>query len=326
MAAVDTDGIESDPTKITRVVSDPPDFVYKGEYVSTFTGTKSSAAFDGTVLSLPVNTTETFQSHFTSRGWNTPQDQINANYPIFIQPTAGSGYYEEVFTFPIPLSSSRVILSYSGRVVSGSPNVAITLSLSLDGISYNDYPGATEVFGSSFRFVKVKFQVTEPTNKGLYEISQISVRCDSKLKNDAGNVDAVLSDASGTIVNFNKEFVDVQSITVSPSGTTAIIPVYDFDNSTKTGTYSITSNVCTVNVANHNLITGQNVTLFFSSGSGINGIYTITAHTANSFTVNMIIANTSGNCAMHSQSFRVYLFNNSGTRVSSNASWAIKGY
>lgn len=326
LAAVDTDGIESDPVAITTLVNEPPDFTFNGEFFSSFAGSKISATYDGSVLALPVNTTETFQQHFTSRSWNTPQDQINAGYPIFIQPTNGSGYYEETFDFGVVLASSRIVLNYRGRIIAGSPVVTPKISLSLDNSTFVEYNGVTDVYGSNFRYVKIRISVTGSTNVDLYEIAEISVRSDSKLKNDAGNITASSSDSLGTIVNFNKEFIDVQSITVSPSGTTPIVPVYDFNDQILNGTYSVSSGVCTVTSNNHELITGQKVRLYFSSGSGVTGIYTITSYTANTFTVNMTTGNTSGNCTLYPQSFRLYLFNNSGSRVSAPASWAVKGY
>jgi hypothetical protein len=136
----------------------------------------------------------------------------------------------------------------------------------------------------------------------------------------------VSTDAEGTIVNFNKEFIDVQSITLSPSATTPIIPVYDIKDAFVSGTYSVSSGVCTVAINNHGMITGQKVKLFINTGAGIAEIYTITSHATNTFTVSMPSVNTSGQCSMYPQSFRVYLFNNSSTRVSANASWSIKGY
>lgn len=326
LAAVDTDGIESDPVAITTLVNEPPDFTFNGEFFSSFAGSKISATYDGSVLALPVNTTETFQQHFTSRSWNTPQDQINAGYPIFIQPTNGSGYYEETFDFGVVLASSRIVLNYRGRIIAGSPVVTPKISLSLDNSTFVEYNGVTDVYGSNFRYVKIRISVTGSTNVDLYEIAEISVRSDSKLKNDAGNITASSSDSLGTIVNFNKEFIDVQSITVSPSGTTPIVPVYDLNDQILNGTYSVSSGVCTVTSNNHELITGQKVRLYFSSGSGVTGIYTITSYTANTFTVNMTTGNTSGNCTLYPQSFRLYLFNNSGSRVSAPASWAVKGY
>lgn len=326
LSAVDTEGVQSTPVSVTTLVSEPPDFVFHGQFDSNFSGTKSSATFDGTVLALPVNTTETFAQHFTSRSWNTPQDQVNAGFPIFIQPSGGTGYYEEVFDFGQPLASSRVLLTFNGEVIAGSPVVVPKISLSLDNSTYIDYNGVTDVFGLNFRYVKVRVTVTEPSNVGLYEITQLNVRLDAKLKNDAGSVSALATDSLGTVVNFNKEFIDVQSITLSPSATTPVIPVYDIKDTFASGTYSVNSGVCTVNITNHGMITGQNIKLFINSGSGVAGIYTVTSNTTNSFTVSMSTANTSGACSMYPQSFRVYLFNNSGARVSANTSWAIKGY
>lgn len=327
LAAVDTENVESLPVSITTLVNEPPNFVFNAEFNSTFTGTKFNASFDGSVLALPVNTTETLQEHFSTRLWNTPQDQVTAGYPIFIQPTLTTGYYEEVFDFGQPLASSRVTLIYKGVAVAGIADVTTSISLSLDNSTYVDYNGVTDVFGLNFRYIKIRITVTSsPSTIGLYELSKLTVRLDAKLKDDVGNVLALSTDTLGTIVNFNKEFVDVQSITLSPKATTPVSAVYDLKDAFVSGTYSVTSNVCTVSISNHGMITGQKVKLFIGSGSGLAGIYTITSYTTDTFTVNMSVADTSGDCSMYPQSFRVYLFNNSGSRVSATTSWSIKGY
>lgn len=93
-----------------------------------------------------------------------------------------------------------------------------------------------------------------------------------------------------------------------------------------TSTYSVSSNVCTVTATGHGLITGQNVRLYFSSGSAPSGIYTVTGYTTNTFTVSITTANTTGNCLTYPQGFRIYLFDSSGTRVSGNTSWSVRGY
>jgi hypothetical protein len=326
LAAVDTEGVESNPISITTTVSEPPDFIFNANYNSNFTGTKSFASYDGSVLALPVNTTETFEQHFTTRSWATPQAQVTAGFPVFIQPSGGTGFYEEVFDFGQPLDSSRVLLIVEGRVVAGSPIVVTKISLSLDNSTYVDYNGVTDVFGTNFRYIKIRVTVTEPSTVGLYEISQITVRLDAKLKNDTGTSVASASDTLGSIVNFNKQFIDIQSINLSPSATTPIISVYDVKDDFVSGTYSVTSGVCTASIANHGLITGQNIKFFSNSGTAITGIYTITGYTTNSFTISMPTADTTGGCSMYPQSFRIYLFDNSGVRVSATTSWSIKGY
>jgi hypothetical protein len=145
--------------------------------------------------------------------------------------------------------------------------------------------------------------------------------------NDAGNASAVSTDANGTLVNFNKEFLDVISITVSPNGTTVLTPVYNFQDAIIGGTYSVSSNVVTINATGHDLIAGQKVRLNFTSGTAPNGVYSVASVVnANQYTVNITTSNTSGNISTYPEGFRVYLFNSAGTRVSGTISWSVKGY
>jgi len=275
---------------------------------------------------LPVSTSDTFEQHFTSNAWGTPQDQVNAGYPIYIQPNETMGYYEETFDYGTILASSKVTLVYQGTIIATPVTITTSISVSANGSTWQVYDGVSEVFATSFRYVRVKVQVSSGTDKGLYSLEYLSARLDSKVISDSGNVACNASDASGTIVNFGKEFADVSSIVVSPQGTTAIIPVYDFKDTVNSGTYSVTSGICTVNVTAHGLITGQKVKIGIASGTGILGVYTIVSHTANSFTVNMVTPDTSGDLSIYPESFRLYLFNTSGVRITANASWSVTGY
>ena len=56
------------------------------------------------------------------------------------------------------------------------------------------------------------------------------------------------------------------------------------DNSPKSGTYSITSTTLTVTVAN-SLVTGDRVFLDFTSGTAVDGAYTVLTANATTFTV-----------------------------------------
>jgi len=329
LACVDTEGAESTPVSTIATVSEPPDFVFNGERVSDFSGTKVNSAFDGTSqLVLPVNTVETYEQHFTTRGWTSPQSQVSAGYPIFIQPSESSGYYEQMFDFGQPLASSRVTLTYQGTTISGTPVVTNTISVSLNNATYTDFVGVSQIFASTFRYVKVRVSVSGTGNTTLYAITNLKVSLDAKLKDDAGYNAVSAADTLGTVVNFNKEFIDIQSITLSPAGAAAtpLYAVYDFKDVFQTGTYSVVSNVCTVTFANHGFITGQKIKLFVGSGLGLSGVYTITSYTTNTFNVAMTVGNTSGSMSFYPQSFRIYLYNNSGTRASSDVSWSIKGY
>jgi hypothetical protein len=226
VAVVDTDGNESTPVSVTAEVAQPPDFVFNAQYASDFTGTLSSAILEAGGVVLPVNTTETWAQHFTNNAWTTPQSQIDAGYPVFIQPGTGSGYYEETFDYGTALASSKVTVASGGVTVSGSPTITTTISVSLNGSAWTDYAGYTSVYATNFRYIKVRIAVTGAGT--IYRLTSLSVMLDSKLKNDAGTSAVLGADSGGTVINFNIAFIDITSLTVTPQGTTQLTAVVDF--------------------------------------------------------------------------------------------------
>lgn len=326
IAVRDTDNNYSTPISLTTTVSQPPDFIFNAQYFSTFTGTKTSAINDTGGVLMPVNTTETWTTHFTSRSWTTPSAQVSAGYPIFIQPNNGSGSYVEVFDYGTVLGSSQITVNYTGTAISGSPTLSFTIGTSIDGITYTTFTGSA-IFATNFRYIKVTANIATSAATDLYKLNTLNVLLNAKLSTDAGSVSALSTDTTGTIVNLNKEFVDVISITLAPSGTAALSPVYDFLDSVINGTYTLTSNVATINVTGHNLLAGQKVRLGITSGTAPSGVYTVASVVnANQYTVNITTANTSGNISTYPESFRVYLFDANGVRVSGTVSWSVRGY
>lgn len=333
VASLDTGGNYGTPASVTALVNEPPDFVLNGEFNSSFdtdsptNTTLSNAYVELGELILPVDPTRTVEDKFDDNSWATVDAKIAAGYGgAFALPAETSGYYEEDFDYGTILGSSKVTVNYVGEVVTGSPTITVTISVSDDGVTWTDYAGQTSVYAADFQYVRIRFAVSSD-GFGLYKLTSVRVILDAKLRNDGGNVSAVSSDASGTVVNFTKEFIDVTSIVLTPAGTASRTAVYDFQDAVTTGTYSVTSNVCTVSATGHGLIVGQNVRLAFASGGGVAGVYTVaTVADANTFTVAMVTANTSGNVSTYPQGFRVYLFNSAGTRQSGTVSWAVKGY
>lgn len=229
IASIDADNRYSSPVSIATTVAAPPDFILKAENTSNFSGTKSNAVIDadGSLLTN-IDTTATWTSHFTSKGWTTPQNQIDAGYPIYIQPSVTPAYYEETVDLGTVLASSRVTINMSGSTVSGTITTSCDISLSADGSTWTDYAGVWQVYGTNFRYYKFKITLTGSDDKALYKITSINSVLDAKLRNDAGTATANASDVGGTVVNFNIQFIDVTSITVTPQGTTPLTALYDF--------------------------------------------------------------------------------------------------
>lgn len=336
LTVVDTDNNMSLPVSLSATVSQPPDFVFNAEYISTFSGTKVNCVFDSELnnaVVLPVNTTETFATHFTDRSWTSPNSQIAAGFPVYIQPGDTSGYYEETFDYGTILGSSQITLTLGGQNVVGTPNVVITISTSTDNVSYTSFSGTNSVFATNFRYVRIRISVSQNVVGEIYRISSINVRLDAKQKSDAGTVAVSSLPTLGTYVNFNKEFIDIESITVSAAGTTLLTPVYDIKDVVLNGTYTRTSNVITVTLTdntpdnNHGLVAGQKVRMYFTSGLAISGVYTVqSVLSAVSYTLTVPGPDTTGAVSTYPNSMRIYLFDKDGVRQSGTVSWAVRGY
>jgi hypothetical protein len=225
VAGIDSAGNVGTPAQVSANVAQPPDYILNATWNSTFSGTLSNIVvdIDGSRL-MGTNPSQTWQDHFTTNGWATPQAQVSAGYPVYIEPTVSPSYYEETFDYGTILASTKVTVNKFGSNVSGTPVITCDISVSANGSSWTSYSNVWQVYAVSFRYVKVRVTCTG----GQYDLSQLQVLLDSKLKNDAGTVSAVSTDAGGTVVNFNVPFIDVTSIVLTPLGTTPLDAIYDF--------------------------------------------------------------------------------------------------
>ena len=343
---VDTDGRESTERKIERKVAQPPDYVFNRVFTTNYTDSSVqlvNAAVNtlNNSLIMPVNNIESWQEHYVTNNWTTPQNQISASYPYYPQPGQATASYTEVFDYGKLLASSQITLEVIETRIAGSYRIRKYLSYSADGQNYSDRQLTDSLFGLNFQYVKLEIELEEDSTETLVELSALSLRLDSKEITDGGVVDALEGDTAGTIVNFSKEFVDVTSVTVSvngattTAGTTEYLPgtpeyvscIYDFKDNVRLSQYSVVSDTCTVTCTNHGLIAGQDVNLTFRSGTAPNGIYTIlSVLDANTFTCNITTSNTSGELYLYPNSLTVYVFNNSGQRRTRQVSWQIQGF
>jgi hypothetical protein len=230
VAGVDLGGNYGVAGSVVATVNQPPDYQLFLNYASTFSGTLSNAVVASGVMYLAVNTTETVTTHFTARSWSTPQDQINAGYPYFIEPTGTTAFYEEVVDYGASLPAAKVSLVGNYSTAFGSATVTPKISVSNTSSTgpWTDYPGLAEVYASAFRYIKVRYDVTAAAGDDLVAFTSINVTLDVKQRSDFGTVAAVSTDTGGTVVTFGTAFVDVASITLTPLGTTRLTAVYDF--------------------------------------------------------------------------------------------------
>lgn len=216
LAMIDTDNNESTPVQLTTTVSAPPDYIFNAEYKSSFTGYNSNAITEPNTgaLVLPVNLTETFQSHFSTPGWAGPSAQVSAGYPVYIQPGLSTGYYEEVFDYGTALGASQVSLSINGATVVGTINRTVVISTS-NSSTTTALGGVTGVTVSA----------TGTTNaRGLVTISGTAITGTLPTVGAA----VVLRGISTTTPTGYENQVNMPGVVISASTTSVVVKLYRY--------------------------------------------------------------------------------------------------
>lgn len=227
--ATDSAGNVSVAASVTALVAQPPDYVLRLDFNSTFSGTKTNCFLQGGFLYACVDTAETFGAHFTTRSWANPQAQITAGYPLYFQPSLTTGSYEETIDYGTTLPATGIAATIGYVVESGSVTITPKLSVKLNiGDPWTDYAGQAQIVASNFRYVKITYDFTSTGGDDLIRITNINIKLSSKIRADAGTGTAVSSDSGGTTVTFNTAFIDVTSIDITALSTSAVIAVYDF--------------------------------------------------------------------------------------------------
>lgn len=183
---------------------------------------------------LPLPTSETWTTHFTSRGWTTPQDQVAAGFPRYCQPVPATGSYSEVFDFGSVISACRTKAMSDLTTAIGTPGLTVSLDVSANGTDWTAYSGQASIFSSNVRYVRARIDATSD-GLSVARISQLDVTLDAKLKSDAGQATAVHTDASGTRVDFGVQFADLRSVTATPGLPSMSYAVVSLDNADPTG-------------------------------------------------------------------------------------------
>lgn len=184
---------------------------------------------EGGHLLGPVNTTETWSEHFQTHGWTSPQDQVDAGLPLYINPSVASGTYEEVFDYGALLPGTTITATLGYEVIQGSVGVSGRISYKTAlADPWIDAPvDAFSILASNFRYVKVVWTFTTIPGPNLIRVTSFNMKLSSKLRTDSGR--ATITDANaGIFVPFNVDFVDTDTPIVQPEGEVPLIPVSSF--------------------------------------------------------------------------------------------------
>ena len=194
-----------------------------GIYVRTKRGFYNAA--DG--IFGPLDDVKTWQTHFTSQGWNSPQDQIDALYPYYIQPTVADGYYEETFDFTNIYNGVTLIAGFSFFNIIGTTLFGTQIAYSTDNITYTPFAPGPAVLASSVRYVKVRWTFTNVNDLDLGFITGLKISISTQLTLDSGAGVAIATDLNGTLIPLNKVFLGVNSVTMTSDTVQPVTLVFD---------------------------------------------------------------------------------------------------
>ena len=179
---------------------------------------------DGLGLLLPINTTESWTQHYVNNAFTTPDSQITAGYPIYINPSLTVGSYTETIDYGSTLPATNVTALLSSTVVSGTVTVALQMSYKLlAGDAWIDAPAnASSMLATNFRYLKVAYTFTATAGANLLRLNSLSIKLSIKQRGDNGKGTAVVG---GTTVNFGYPFIAADTPVVQPNGATPLVPV-----------------------------------------------------------------------------------------------------
>ena len=144
-------------------------------------------------------------------------------------PSTTTASYVEEIDYGTVLGGTRVTATLTSTSIAGTTSITPKLSVrATTGDPWIDYANSSEIFATNFRYIKVTYDFSSSGNNDLHVLSALNVRLDVKQKSDFGKGTANSGDTGGTTVNFNATFTDVDSISVTPLTTSAVIAVYDF--------------------------------------------------------------------------------------------------
>ena len=237
---VDSAGNQGARAVATVTVAQPPDYQLQSNANSDFSGTKTNCLIDAASggLLCNVDPTETWANHFSTRGWASIDDQIAAGYSAYAVGKTTGSYVETVDYVPgggtVP--ASKITITPTTYFANGTVTKTPTISTSPNNTAFIDFVGAFSAFSTAFRYVKYRLDFTAvhdgtglaTDTSALLITRPLNYRLDVKQKTFQGMVNAVSTDAGGTLVDITGLFLDVGSIVLSALSTTPVYAVYDF--------------------------------------------------------------------------------------------------
>ncbi len=230
--AADSANNLSVPSAVGVSPTSPADFVLFNRFSSRdegFSGQRTNCHLDTTGdLLMLADEGETWDE-YTSNGYATFQAEHDAGYTLWAQPGTASATYREDYDLGAVISSSIINVARVFEAVAGNPSHTVDIAFSENGSTYQTFTNTNRVFATQFRYVRVTINATG-NGDDIGGLTSLVTSLRLKEQGETGISTGNASDSSGTSVSFDKNWLDINSLTVTPHGTTPITAVVDFDD------------------------------------------------------------------------------------------------
>lgn len=225
IAAVNSAGTAGTPVSVSAFVNQPPDYILRANIDSTFSGTKSNMLLEGSRLLAPVDTARTWTQHYSGAGYSTPQDKINAGFPIFVNPSVTTASYTEDIDYGSTLPATTIVVTPNTTLISGSVAVSVQIKWKLNAGDpwTSGAAGASSVLATNFRYVQVIVTFTATAGANLIALNGLNIKLSAKLRSDSGTG---TSSVGGVTVNFGYPFLYADTPRVQANGLDAFSKPY----------------------------------------------------------------------------------------------------
>ena len=173
-----------------------------------------------TRIIMPVMT-RSWQEHFVDEGWTTPQQQIDAGYPLYIQPADDTGMAVWEMDYVNPLPPLRISFQLTLEEIAPACTATVQLECKgdLPGDIYVIVPGdplaAPVALVADTRYIRATLQITTSGDReGLVYVHAWGFVIDTTYMSETG---VVTVPAGGSVhVDLTSTFVDVRSVQLTP--------------------------------------------------------------------------------------------------------------
>jgi hypothetical protein len=194
-----------------------------------------------------------------SHGFASPQAQIDAGYPIYIEPSVLTASYTEAIDYGSLLASTNITVTLNSTPLAGTVTASCQIrwsNVSASGPWTYASAGATSCIAANFRYVEVVYSFTVPDGADLLLVSGLNIKLSVKQRGDSGSATAAVG---GTTVPFGYSFISADCPMVQPSFTSAAA-----------ARFAVVTYVGSVNP------TGFSVQIFNSAGVDVGGSFSWT--------------------------------------------------